>query len=52
MFVFSNSRSADHQADDLPESVYKPLHQQLRNMRPSYYPDDDENDESEEFVII
>lgn len=52
MFVFSHSRSSDHQPDDIPESVYKPLHQQLRNIKQSHNYDDEENDETEEFVII
>lgn len=55
MFVFSKSRSSDQQNDDIPESAYKILH----HMPPphtetgtSSHIEDDEDDETEEFVII
>lgn len=54
MFVFSKSRSSEQQTDDIPESAYKLLH----HMPPPHtetgtsYVDDDEDDETEEFVII
>lgn len=54
MFVFSRSRSSETQNDDIPESAYKLLH----HMGPPHtetgtsHADDDEDDETEEFVII
>lgn len=60
MFVFSRSRSTDQQPENLPESAYKLLHQQLRQMRhtdsgvnnQNLGHDDDDDDETEEFVIL
>lgn len=66
MFVFSRSKSIDHQTsnEEIPESSYKLLHQQLRQMKQNDVTigatsnsntggaDDDDNDETEEFVII
>lgn len=53
MFVFSRGRNTDTHTDEIAESVYKPLHQQLAQIRQQVYNnDDDDEDESEEFVIL
>ncbi|XP_037029682.1 cysteine protease ATG4D [Bradysia coprophila] len=55
LFVFSRSRSSEYHVDEVAESIYKPMQQQLRNMMnqndaTETWSDDD--DETDEFVII
>lgn len=55
LFVFSRSRSSEYHVDEVAESVYKPMQQQLRNMMNQNEATDtwsDDDDETDEFVII
>lgn len=58
MFEFSRSRSTDHHTEDTPQTVYKMLlRQQASNGEldmaiAASTIEDDEDDETEEFVIL
>lgn len=52
LFIFSRGGNSDEETSEASESVYKPLQLQLAQIRQELCPTDDENDETEEFVIL
>ncbi|XP_055373826.1 cysteine protease ATG4C [Condylostylus longicornis] len=52
IFSFSKGKSCEQEKNSPPESVYKPLQEQLAQLRLELCTDDDDNDETEEFVIL
>ncbi|XP_037949291.1 cysteine protease ATG4D [Teleopsis dalmanni] len=52
LFSFSRGRCLDHETDEMSDSLYKPVQEQMAQVCQDKYLTDDEDGETEEFVLL